>query len=162
MQSAMQMEMDQQNLESLRQIIHGLIKLSYDQEGLIKEFGPIQQTDPRYVTISQNQLKLKDDAKVLEDSLLELSKKDAFMGSVVTKEVGELNDHIEKAVGNLRERRKGNASTAMQLSMTSINNLALMLNDHFEMMMNMMANAMPGKERRSRANLTHLAKCKKC
>jgi hypothetical protein len=31
----------------------------------------------------------------------------------------------------------------MQLSMTSINNLALMLNDHFDMMMQMMQNAMP-------------------
>lgn len=145
MQGSMQMEMDQQNMESLRQIIHGLIKLSYDQENLIRDFGPIQQTDPKYVQLSQNQLKLKDDAKVLEDSLLALSKKDPFMGSIVTREVGELNDHIDKAVSNIKERRKANASTEMQLSMTSINNLALMLNDHFEMLMNMMANAMPGK-----------------
>ena len=145
MQSSMEMEIDQANLESLRQIIHGLIKLSYDQEGLIKEFGPIQQTDPKYVQLSQNQLKIKDDSKVLEDSLLSLSKKDAFMGSIVTREVGELNDHLDKSVLNIKERRKPNASTEMQLSMTSINNLALMLNDHFEQMMNMMANAKPGK-----------------
>jgi len=158
MQSSMQMEMDQQNLESLRQIIHGLVKLSFDQEGLIKDFGPIQQTDPRYVTLSQNQLKIKDDAKVLEDSLLELSKKDAFMGSIVTKEIGELNDHIEKSVGNIKERRKANASTEMQLSMTSINNLALMLNDHFEMMMNMMANAMPGKGKKKSGQPASLGK----
>lgn len=158
MQSSMEMEMDQQNLESLRQIIHGLIKLSYDQENLMKEFAPIQQTDPKYVNLSQNQLKLKDDAKVLEDSLLALSKKDPFMGSVVTREVGELNDHIEKAVGNIKERRKANASTEMQLSMTSINNLALMLNDHFEMMMNMMANAMPGKGKKKSGNKPSLGK----
>jgi hypothetical protein len=158
MQSAMQMEMDQQNLESLRQIIHGLVKLSFDQEGLIKDFGPIQQTDPRYVTLSQNQLKIKDDAKVLEDSLLALSKKDPFMGSIVTKEVGELNDHIDKAVYNIKERRKANASTEMQLSMTSINNLALMLNDHFEMMMNMMANAKPGKGKKKSGQPNSLGK----
>lgn len=145
MQSSMQMEMDMQNLESLRQIIHGLIKLSFDQESLMKEFAPIQQTDPKYIKLSQDQLKLKDDAKVLEDSLLALAKKDAFLGSIVTKEVGELNDHIEKAVNNIRERRKGNASSEMQYSMTSINNLALMLNSHFDMMMDMMANAKPGK-----------------
>jgi hypothetical protein len=100
------------------------------------------------VQLSQNQLKIKDDSKVLEDSLLALAKKDPFMGSIVTREVGELNDHIDKAVDNIKERRKANASTEMQLSMTSINNLALMLNDHFEMMMNMMANAMPSKERK--------------
>ncbi len=158
MQSSMEMEMDMQNLESLRQIIHGLIKLSFDQENLMKQFAPIQQTDPLYVQLGQNQLKLKDDSKVLEDSLLALSKKDAFMGSIVTREVSELNDHIEKAVDNVKERRKANASTEMQLSMTSINNLALMLNDHFDMMMNMMANAMPGKGKKKSGNKPSLGK----
>ncbi len=158
MQNSMEMEIDQQNLESLRQIIHGLIKLSFDQEGLMKEFAPIQQTDPKYIQLSQNQLKLKDDAKVLEDSLLSLAKKDPFMGSVVTREVGELNDHVEKALVNIKERRKANASTEMQLSMTSINNLALMLNDHFEMMMNMMANAMPGKGKKKSSGKPSLGK----
>jgi hypothetical protein len=144
MQSSMEMEVDMQNLESLRQIIHGLIKLSFDQETLMKEFAPVQQTDPKYVQLGQDQLKIQDDAKILEDSLLALAKKDAFMGSVVTREVGELNGHMEKAVESIRERKKGNAGSEMQLSMTSINNLALMLNDHFDMMMQMMANAMPG------------------
>jgi hypothetical protein len=145
MQNSMEMEVDMQNLESLRQIIHGLIKLSFDQETLMKDFVPIQQTDPKYVQLGQDQLKIKDDAKILEDSLLSLAKKDAFMGSVVTKEVGELNSHMDKAVENVRERRKGQAGTEMQLSMTSINNLALMLKDHFDMMQQMMANAKPGK-----------------
>lgn len=144
MQGSMEMEMDMQNLESLRQIIHGLIKLSFDEESLMKDFSGVQQTDPKYILLSQNQLKLKDDAKILEDSLLALAKKDAFMGSVVTKEVGELNDHIDKAVENIKERRKANASSEMQFSMTSMNNLALMLNDHYNMMMDMMANAQQG------------------
>ena len=144
MQNSMEMEMDMQNLESLRQIIHGLIKLSFDQESLMKDFSGVQQTDPKYIFLSQNQLKLKDDAKILEDSLLALAKKDAFMGSIVTKEVGELNSHIDKSVDNIKERRKANASSEMQFSMTSMNNLALMLNDHYNMMMDMMANAQPG------------------
>jgi hypothetical protein len=150
MQSSMEMEMDTQNLETLRQIIHGLIKLSFDQENLLKEFVPIQQTDPKYIQLSQNQLKVKDDAKVLEDSLLALGKRDPFMGSIVTREVGELNDHIDKSVENIRERRKSNAGNEMQLSMTSINNLALMLNDHFDMMMDMMANSMPMKGKKQK------------
>lgn len=152
MQNSMDMEMDMANLESLRQILHGLIKLSFDEESLMKEFIPIQQTDPKYIQLSQNQLKIKDDAKVLEDSLLALGKKDPFMGSVVTREVGELNDHIDKSIENIRERRKSNAGSEMQMTMTSINNLALMLNDHFDMMMDMMANAMPspGKKKKGK------------
>ena len=147
MQGSMEMEMDEQNLEAMRQIIHGLIKLSFDEEALMKEFIQIQQTDPKYISLSQTQLKLKDDAKVLEDSLLALAKRDPFLGSVITKEVGELNDHMDKTVEHTKERRKGNAGSEMQLSMTSMNNLALMLNDHFDMMMEMMANAKPSMKK---------------
>lgn len=160
MQNSMEMEIDQQNLESLRQIIHGLIKLSFDQESLIKDFSGVQQSDPAYVQLSQNQLKIKDDSKVLEDSLLALAKKDPFMGSIVTREIGELNDHLDKASVNIKERKKSNASADMQLSMTSMNNLALMLNDHFEMMMQMMQNAMPsmskGKKQKGKKSLSEM------
>jgi hypothetical protein len=147
MQNSMEMEMDMQNLETLRQIIHGLIKLSYDQENLMKSFAELQQSDPRFNVIAQQQLKLKDDAKVLEDSLLAVAKRDPFMGSFVTKEVGELNNHLDKVNEANRERRRPQASNEMQLSMTSINNLALMLDDHFDMMMQMMANAQPSMKK---------------
>jgi hypothetical protein len=65
------------------------------------------------------------------------------MGSIITKEIGELNEHLDKVIESNNERRRPQASTEMQASMTSINNLALMLDDHFEMMMQMMANAKP-------------------
>jgi hypothetical protein len=147
MQSSMMMEMETQNLESLRQIIHGLVKLSFDQEHLMTEFNALQQNDPRFNTLAQLQLKLKDDAKVLEDSLLALGKKDAMMGSYITKEINELNGHMEKVIDSNKERRRPQASSEMQLTMTSINNLALMLDDHFDMMMQMMANAMPSMKK---------------
>ena len=53
MQNSMEMEIDMANLESLRQIIHGLIKLSFDQESLMKDFTTVQLSDPRYVVLSQ-------------------------------------------------------------------------------------------------------------
>ena len=95
------------------------------------------------IALRSSNLKLKDDAKVLEDSLLALGKRDPFMGSIVTREIGELNDHLDKVIEANRERRRPQASSEMQMTMTSINNLALMLDDHFDMMMQMMANAKP-------------------
>ncbi len=160
-QNSMQMEIDMQNLEMLRQIIHGLVKISYDQESLLKTFGDLAQNDPRFNTLAQQQLKLKDDVKVLEDSLLSLSKKDVFMGSIVTKEVGELNEHIDNVIEANKERRRPQASNEMQLSMTSINNLALLLDDHFDMMMQMMANAKPsskGNKKGQKPSLSQLQK----
>jgi len=142
-QNQMSMEVDMENLESLRQILHGLVKLSFDQEALLKSFNDLSQNDPAFNSLAQRQLKLKDDANVLEDSLLALGKRDPFMGSVVTREVGELNDHLDKVIDANKERRRPQASGEMQMTMTSINNLALMLDDHYDMMMEMMANAQP-------------------
>jgi hypothetical protein len=147
-QGAMAMEIDMQNLETLRHILHGLVKLSFDQESLMKGFNELSQNDPAFNGLAQRQLKLKEDAKVLEDSLLALGKRDPFMGSVVTREIGELNEHLDKVIDANRERRRPQASGEMQLTMTSINNLALMLDDHFDMMMEMMANAQPGKSKK--------------
>ena len=107
----------------------------------MKDFNTVQQADPRYIQLSQGQINLQNDSKVLEDSLLALGKKDPFMGNIVTREIGELNDHMNKAVSNIKERHKGNASAEMQFSMSKINNLALLLDDHFESMMAMMAKA---------------------
>ncbi|HEU5291454.1 MAG TPA: hypothetical protein VFU05_12480 [Cyclobacteriaceae bacterium] len=160
MQSSMSMETDMQNIESLRQIIHGLIKISFDQENLIKSFRELEQNDPRFNGLAQQQLKLKDDVKVLEDSLLALSKRDAMMGSFVTREITELNTRIDKAVEANRDRRRQQAQTEMQFSMTSINNLALMLDSHYDMLMQMMANARPsmkkGKQKGKEKSLSEM------
>lgn len=145
MQSSMSMEMDMQNIESLRQIIHGLIKISFDQENLINKFKELEQSDPRFNALAQQQLKLKDDVKVLEDSLLELAKRDPMMSSFVTREIAELNNRLDNTITANKERRRQQSATEMQFSMTSINNLALMLDSHFDMMMQMMANARPSK-----------------
>lgn len=160
MQNAMSMQIDMQNLETLRQIIHGLIKLSHDQEGIMNEFTELQASDPRFNQLAQRQLKIKDDVKVLEDSLLALGKRDPMMGSFVTREVTELNDRLDKAIESYRERRRPQVSTEMQFSMTSINNLALMLDSHFDMLMEMMANAKAsgkkGKQKGSQPNLSQM------
>jgi hypothetical protein len=160
MEGAMGMEMDMENMESLRQIIHGLIKLSFDQENLITSFRELNPSNPRFNTLAQQQIKIKDDAKVLEDSLLALGKRDPMMGSFITKEVSELNDHLDKTIEANGDRRRSQAQTEMQFSMTSMNNLALMLDDHFDMMMQMMANAKPssgkGKKKSKSQSLSQM------
>ena len=161
MQSSMEMELDEANMELLRQILHGVLKLSFDQEKNMKEFAGVQLADPAYISLSQLQLKIQEDAKILEDSLLALGKKDPALGSFVTREVGELNHHLDRSAENIRERRKQNASAEMQLSMTSMNNLALMLNDHFQQMMNMMSKSGKGKKKtkgEKKPNLSEMQK----
>ncbi|MEQ8925132.1 MAG: DUF4175 family protein [Fulvivirga sp.] len=151
MQASMETEAMQENLEDLRAIVHNLIKLSFDQEELMGEFQQVNQSDPKFVELSQKQLKLKDDSQIVQDSLLALASRVFQIASFVTREVGEMNERMDKSVEFIRERKKPQAVAEQQFAMTSMNNLALLLDDVLQQMQNAMADAMgkpqkkPGK-----------------
>ena len=136
-----EMEEAQQNLDHLRDILENLITLSFDQEELMKSFRGVSQSDPRFIALGQQQLKLKDDAKIIEDSLNALAKKVLQIQSFVTREVADMNTNISQSLVQIKERNVGKATGYQQLTMTSINNLALMLNDALKQMQQQMAQA---------------------
>lgn len=142
MQGGMQMEMMQANLDQLRDILDNLLKLSFSQEELMIEMRKVNQSDPRFLELSQNQLKLKDDAAVIQDSLLSLAKKVVQISSFVTREVDEINRNIDKTVSLLKDRNRGKAISSQQFAMTSINNLALLLDNTMQQMQMSMSEAM--------------------
>ena len=127
-------DQQQENIDSLRDILENLLKISFDQEGLMKDFRQVDQTDPRFVQLGQTQRKLKDDAAVVQDSLYALAKKAFQLKSFVTREVGEMNGQMDAALDQIRQRDVGRATNSQQLAMTSMNNLALMLNDALQEM----------------------------
>ncbi len=142
MMASMEMQAMSENLQHLRAIVENLVKLSFDQEYVMKEFRGVSQSDPRFVTLSQKQLKIKDDAVIIEDSLLSLAGRVFQIQSFVTRELDDMNDNIEKSLQALKDRHKSEAITSQQYSMTSINNLALLLDDVLQQMMQAMAEAM--------------------
>lgn len=142
MQSGMEMTMMQENLDHLRDIVDNLVKLSFDQEDLMKEFREVNQSDPRFVKLSQQQLKLKDDAKIIEDSLLSLANRVFQIQSFVTREVEDMNMHMEESLEALKERNQSLAISKQQFTMTSVNNLALLLDDVLQQMQQQMADAL--------------------
>jgi len=142
MQSGMQMEMMQANLDQLRDILDNLVKLSFNQEDLLTEMRKVNQSDPRFLELSQSQLKLKDDAKVIQDSLLSLAEKVVQISSYITREVGSINENIDGALDHLKDRNRGRALSSQQFAMTSINNLALLLDDTMQQMQMAMSEAM--------------------
>ncbi len=151
MQESMEMEMLQENMDNLRNILDNLITLSFDQEDIMKSFREVKQNDPRFVDLSQEQLKLKDDAQIIEDSLLSLAERVFQIQSFVTREVKEMNQHMDASMEALRERQQYKAISKQQFAMTSINNLALLLNDVLGQMQQQMASAM-GKPQKKQGN----------
>lgn len=146
MQSA-QMQQMEEDIDALRDILENLITLSFDQEQLMKDFRGVNLQDPRFVKLGQDQLKLQDDAKVIEDSLYALANRVIQIQSFITRELNDMKSYMGESVNNIRDRRISVATAKQQFAMTSMNNLALMLSDVFRQMQQQMAMAMamPGK-----------------
>ena len=141
-QKSMQQQETKENMDDLRDILENLLTLSFDQEALMKDFRKVNQTDPRFITLSQKQLKLKDDSKIIEDSLLSLSKRVFQIQSFVTREVSKMKNAMDESVEAIKERRPDIAAGKQQFAMTSINNLALLLSDALKQMQQQAASSM--------------------
>lgn len=145
-QSAMQQALSEtlsEDMQRLRQILENLITLSLDQEDVLQSIISINLNSPLYLDYLQLQNKLQADAKIIEDSLFALSKRQPQIESVVNREIGAINNSMEKAIVEMAERRSSRAREQQQFAMTSANNLALILSEVLEQMQKEMANMEP-------------------
>ena len=127
-------EQAQEDMEALRQLLENIITLSFDQEELMEDFAAVDKNDPKFVNYGQVQRKLKDDARMVEDSLLALSKRVIQIQSIVNREIGLVNHHMGLAIEDIGERRTQNMTMNQQFVMTSFNNLALLLDEALKQM----------------------------
>jgi uncharacterized protein DUF4175 len=142
MQGSMQMEQMQEDISNLRAILENLITLSYSQEQVMVEFRAVNQSNPQFVSLSEEQLKIQDDSKIIKDSLLSLANRVMAISSFVTRELNEMDTQLNNSSAAIKDRKKAQATGYQQLSMTSMNNLALMLDNVLQQMQESMADAM--------------------
>jgi hypothetical protein len=139
---------NEENMDDLRDILENLVTVSFDQERLMKDFRSINPSDPRFIKLSQDQIKLQDDAKVIEDSLYALSKRVLQIETFVTREMNNMKGYMTDAAKLIKERRLAMTTSKQQFAMTSMNNLALLLSDVLKQMQQnqqMMAGSGSGK-----------------
>jgi cob(I)alamin adenosyltransferase len=134
-----QMEMegggaDQEDIGDLRSIIENLLHLSFEQEDVYNQVSKVNQLDPKYLTITQKQIKIKDDSQIIKDSLKALAKRAPQIESFIIKEMFAMDAAIEDAVTYVKARRPDIASAKGQMAMTNINNLTVMLKDALQQM----------------------------
>lgn len=141
---------NEENMDDLRDILENLITVSFDQERLLKDFRGINPSDPRFIKLSQDQIKLQDDVKVIEDSLYALSKRVLQIETFVTREMNNMKSYMSDAVKLIKERKLAMTTSKQQFAMTSMNNLALLLSDVLKQMQQnqqMMAGTGSGKSK---------------
>ncbi|HEY0030760.1 MAG TPA: DUF4175 family protein [Bacteroidia bacterium] len=153
MQQQEQEQQDGEDIDKLRGLLENLIQLSFGQEALMADLSKAKPNDPQYVKLNQRQKKLQDDAKMIEDSLLALSKRVPQIQTAVNKEISAINMNMDRAVEEIKESQtpsgdgrnhKQEAMSRQQFSMTSINNLALMLNEALSQMQAAAKKSQPG------------------
>ena len=134
--SAMQQEAQDsgEDMDALRQLLDNLLHLSFEQEDLMETYKKMDRKSPEYVSITQQQKKLKDDAKMIEDSLFALSKRVVQLQSSINKEIGAINNNMEKTINFMADRQIPMAAARQQHIMTSINNLALLFDEALQQM----------------------------
>jgi len=167
-QMAQKMQQDEQdgeqeenmvNAQQLRELLKVLVSSSFEQEKVMQAFKGMSGNDPAYVATAQKQKDIKDNLKTAEDTLYALSRRIPQIQATVNQEVTSINDHIDKALENLGDRRTPEANRNQQYAMTSMNNLALMLNealDHLQDAMNKVSGKGGKKQQQSVSQLSQM------
>jgi len=141
----------EEDLDDMRQILENLVDLSHDQERVMQQLKITRAKDPQFVALSMEQKKIIDDTKVVEDSLLALSKRVPEIGKEINNEISDVKQHMDIALDNMTNQRPNQekahlqrASVSQQLSMTSLNNLAIMFDQIIKQMQQSMNSKMKG------------------
>ena len=122
-------EQHEEDAEALREILENTIQLSKDQESLIDGMKKITGYSPEYVELAKKQKTTRDNAKIIEDSLLALSKRVPEISSFINREITKLNDNLDKSITAYAQRNYMEIRTRQQYTMTHANNLAVMLSE---------------------------------
>ncbi len=139
-------EQMQEDIETLRQLLENLVTLSFDQEGLVNSINRTTINTPKYIELLQEQMKISDDFKVVEDTLQALSKRQPDLESFVLEKVTEVKHQLGKSLTQLEDRNKPEANQSQRTTMTNLNDLALMLSESMEQMQQQMAGMMSGSQ----------------
>lgn len=149
MQSAMESgdsEQAMEDVKTLRQLLENLVKLSFDQEDLMKFMEGAVINTPPFVQGIQKQFKLRNDFKVIEDTLVALSNRNSDIESFVMDKVTEVKYNFKQGLELLEERNIPQGSEKQRRVMKNLNDLALMLSESLENAQQQAASGMPGSQ----------------
>ncbi|MBK9735138.1 MAG: hypothetical protein IPO92_09305 [Saprospiraceae bacterium] len=121
-----------EDIKTLRQLLENLVTLSFDQEALVNDINPYMANTPAYPKAIRNQFKLQGDFKLIEDTLVALSNRNADIESFVMDKVAEVKYNMKESIIELEERKIPEGQEKQRKTMKNVNDLALMLNESLE------------------------------
>lgn len=142
-QKAANKKQEEEDVDALRAILENLMTLSFDQEKLMFSFSRVKTGDPAYLQYGRRQRRIIDDTKLVKDSLMALAKRQPKIATFIDKELQAIFSNHSLSIENIDDRNKRELNQHQQLTMTSYNNLALLLNEALESMQSEMKGDQP-------------------
>jgi hypothetical protein len=121
-----------EDIKTIRQLLENLVTVSFDQEVLFKEINAYMVNTPAYPAAIRKQFKLQNDFKVIEDSLVALSNRNADIESFVMDKVAEIKHNMKEGIKEMEERLVGESQEKQRRTMKNLNDLALMMNESLD------------------------------
>ena len=123
-----------EDIAVLRQILDNLVQISFDQEEVMKMTQRLSPRSSNYTNHISKQHAVKDNMKMVEDSLLALARRQLSVKPYITKEVSKINSYIQSVYAAFDARNPKKAAQDQQFALTSMNNLSLMLAESMQEM----------------------------
>ncbi len=140
---------DQEQLEEdvamLRQVLDNLLAYSLSQEDVMKQFKSMKLGSSAYTKNIKVQQNLKQQFKHVDDSLFALSLRNPKVAEDVTKEIGNVQYNVDKAIESLTDVQVPKGVSHQQYAVSSANKLADFLSDLLNNMQMSMAKPGSGK-----------------
>lgn len=124
-----EMEQMDEDVAMLRQILDNLLAYSFSQEDVMKQFKSLRRGAPSFNKNLKIQQDLKQQFKHVDDSLFAMSLRNPKIAEEVTKEIGNVQYNVDKALENLVEVNISKGNSHQQYAVSSANKLADMLSD---------------------------------
>ncbi len=128
---------DEQNMKRL---MDNLVLLSFEQEKSIERMKITSKNDPKFVENIDRLQQIRENYKIIDDSLQALAKRNIFVKPFILKESTKVKSSLDRAAENIQERYISKSLTNQQYAMTSMNNLALLIEESLEKMQQSMMN----------------------
>jgi len=145
MQANMQsgeLEMIQEDTEALRAIVENLINFSFQQESLMEKMEGMESDNPTLSEHVKKQHHLKTYFEHIDDSLYVLALRMEKMSLKIDKELSNAHYFLDDSIDYFEQIKYRDGNRSQQYVMTAVNNLAVMLSNLLDSMMN--AIPMPG------------------
>jgi hypothetical protein len=141
----MQQNMEEEEMEELgedinklRQVLDNIVKTSFQEEELMKQTTKVSIQDPAMRQIIQNQFHIKDNLKMIEDSIAAIARRQVMVEPFISKEIAKINQGQEQIMELLYstqepsqqayyKNRNAQIAAKQQFVMTALNDVALMI-----------------------------------